>query len=148
MVAGTHTAFGVNTQHALGATISCFSRSRRSSRRNEEVEARSRPPRKVFLSAKGKRELKLQFLTEPKWVEDEDKREVLQADCINLETEEKVVLEQFCPDAFDLSEALVKGLGTIVVGKSAAIVARGAVRKTNDGRSVEYLDGFEVSRIA
>lgn len=111
------------------------------------MEARPRPPAKLFFSAKGKREAQVRFLTEPIWTTDAEEREVLKANCLDLETEKPVMLEQFCPDAYDLSEALVKGLGATVIGKSAAIVARGAARKTNDGRTVEYLDGFEVKAV-
>lgn len=109
------------------------------------MEAKKRPARKVFFSAKGTRSAKLRFLSEPAWMQDEKEREVLKAECYDLEEQKEVLLEQFCPDAYDLSEALVASLGTVVAGKSAAILARGAVRRTNDGKTVEYLDGFTVS---
>jgi hypothetical protein len=111
------------------------------------MEARKRPPRKLFFSVKGRMAAQVKFLTEPTWTNDvEDKeREVLRADVVDLERRENVVLEQFCPDAYDLSEALVQALGTNVAGKSAAIVARGAARQTNDGRTVQYVDGFTVT---
>lgn len=109
------------------------------------MEARKRPPRKLFFSAKGTMEARVSFTSEPAWTEDSEKREILKADCIDLDTDQPVVLEQFCPDAYDLSEALVKGLGSTVIGKRAAIMARGATRKTNDGKTVQYLDGFTVT---
>ncbi len=112
-----------------------------------QMEAKKRPARKVFFSAKGRMAAQLKFLTEPVWAQDgkDKEREVLRADVVDLDKRENAMLEQYCPDAYDLSEALVQALGSTVVGKSAAIVARGATRQTNDGRTVSYLDGFTVT---
>jgi hypothetical protein len=111
------------------------------------MQAKSRPPQKLFFSAKGRTKASIRFLTEPVWAQDEEEREVLRAEVWDMDDDRKALLEQFCPDAYDLSEAIVAALGTVVKDKSAAIVGRGAARKTNDGRTVAYLDGFEVKAL-
>jgi hypothetical protein len=108
------------------------------------MEVRHRPPRKLFLSVKGRTSAQVKFLSEPTWTTDKDKRDVLTAEVWDVDRNEKAMLEQYCPDAFDLSEALVMALGSTVAGKSASIVGRQATRTTNDGKTVGYLDGFDV----
>ena len=113
------------------------------------MEAKERPPRKLFLSRKGKMEADVTFLEEPTWHQ-RDKGEtpdVLQAKVYDHKEGNEAAFEQYPPDAYDLSIALVRTLGPIVKGRRCVIRARGAQRQTNDGKSVEFIKGFEVEAV-
>jgi hypothetical protein len=111
------------------------------------MEARPRPPRKLFLSRKGKMSIAMTFLEEPVWTKDEKGREVLAGSVFDHNENQEARFEQYPPDAYDLSIALVKGLGPIVKGKRCVIRAQGAQRKTNDGKLVEFISAFEVEAV-
>lgn len=109
------------------------------------MEAKKRPPRKLFFSAKGRLDAEITFLEEPDWkTDDEDRTDVLTARILELETGEEMLLEQFPPEAYDLSEALVKGLGAIVKGKTCSVRAKRGSRTNGRGQTFEFLESFDV----
>ena len=110
------------------------------------IEAKKRPPRKLFFSAKGVMDAEITFLEEPQWIEDkENKRsDVLTSRVIDHEEGNEMLLEQFPPDAYDLSEALVRGLGADVKGKRCTVRAKRGTRKNKTGDTVEFIVSFEI----
>lgn len=93
-------------------------------------------------------EADITFLEEPIWAEEKNDqgrvRDVLRVPVMDNVEGKVVLLEQFAPDAYDLSEALVGGLGAIVKDKRAKVRAKLGQRKTSDGKLVDFLDGFSV----
>ena len=108
------------------------------------MEARPRPPRKFFFSAVGTpTPVKLTFQNEPQWLK-RGKGDALVAEIkrSDMEPEE---LEQFAPDANDLSVALVSALGGTVAGKSCRIsIETKPVPSRKTGGTVQVISKFVV----
>jgi hypothetical protein len=84
------------------------------------VEARPRAPRKFFFSVLGTPSpVRLTFVNEPTW-EKRGKGDALVAKIKRGDLDEEE-MEQFAPDANDLSVALVTALGGTVAGKTCTI---------------------------
>ena len=108
------------------------------------MEARPRPPRKFFFSARGTPgPTALTFQDEPRW-EKRGKGEALVATIKrgDLLPEE---MEQYAPDAMDLSVALVKSLGGTVARKSCLIsIETKSILSTKTGLPMQVISQFVV----
>ena len=116
----------------------------------DDIEAKKRPPRKLFFSAKGVMDAEITFLDEPQWIEDkENKRsDVLTSRVLDHGEGNEMLLEQFPPDAYDLSEALVRGLGGEVKGKRCTVRAKRGTRQNRTGETVEFIVSFEIRPVS
>lgn len=116
------------------------------------MEAKKRPPRKFFFSAIGTPgAVKLTFVSEPRW----QQREKGEALCATIHrggtdgtSQYDEELEQYTPDAYDLSQALVAILGGTVVGQTCRItpVFKRVPSARRPGTEVSVIDKFLVER--
>lgn len=107
------------------------------------MEAKPRPPRKFFFSPVGTpTPVKLTFLSEPVWTK-RDKGEALVA-AIARDGVSPEELEQYTPDAYDLSVALVAVLGGTVNGKSCTVAIETRKIPSRKGGEVAVISKFTV----
>lgn len=108
------------------------------------MEARPRPPRKFFFSVQGTPQpITLTFEDEPRW-EKRGKGDALVATVRRGELMPEE-MEQFAPDANDLSVALVQALGGMVAGKSCRIsIETKPVPSRKTGGTVQVISKFVV----
>ena len=105
------------------------------------MEAKHRPPRKFFFSPTGTPSpVKITFLNEPTWKQRE-KGEALVA-LVSRDGSMAEELEQYTPDAYDLSEALVAALGGTVGGKSCTVSIETRSVPSRKGGSIAVISKF------
>lgn len=109
------------------------------------MEARPRPPRKFFFSVIGTpATVTLTFVDEPRW-EKRGKGDALVATILRKDLTETEEMEQFAPDANDLSVALVSALGGTVMGKSCRIsLETRPILSRKTGGTVQVISKFVV----